>query len=287
MLSTLSILSTLIIPVSAQEASGELVVFAAASLTNAYQEIADRFEQTHPGVQVLLNFAGSSDLSLQIQQGAPADVFASANLNQMCAAQDALAGEGEFAVFARNRLIVILPSDNPGGVNTLADLAQPGLALVLAVPGVPVRDYSDTMLNALAADVEYGEAYRAAVLENLVSEEPNVRQVVTRVALGEADAGIVYASDVTPDLAAQLLILDVPDVFNVIAEYPVATVLDAEQPELAQAFVALVLSVEGQAILSRWGFIGAGSAPEPVVSFLFARLERQSGQAESITCPPR
>jgi molybdate transport system substrate-binding protein len=246
----------------AQE-SRTLIIFAAASLTDAFEEIGAAFERAHPGVDVLFNVAGSSELAAQLIEGAPADLFASANLRQMNAVIDGgviatdfgADGATEPPIFAQNRLVVIVPSDNPARIETLADLANDRVALLIAAQGVPVRDYTERMLDALAADPAYGEAYRESVLANVVSEESNVRQVAAKIALGEADAGVVYASDVTPDIADDVIALAVPDAYNVIAEYPLAVTADAPEPALARAFVAFVLSVEGQTILAAWNFI--------------------------------
>jgi molybdate transport system substrate-binding protein len=154
-------------------------------------------------------------------------------------------------------LVVIIPIDNPGEVESLEDLGKPGLRLVLAVPGVPVRDYADQMIAALA-EAEYGAGYADAVYASVVSEEDNVRQVAAKVALGEADAGVVYASDVTPNLKDQVQQIDVPDAFNVLATYPIAIIKDSDEAELANTFIAYVLGEQGQAVLTRWGF---GAAP--------------------------
>lgn len=238
-----------------------LTVFAAASLTNAFEEIGQAFSAANPGVTVTFSFGGSSTLATQLAEGAPADVFASANNTQMTAARDAGRIDGPDYTFVRNRLVLIVPFDNPAGIESLQDLARPGVQLVLAAPGVPVRDYADTMLDRLAADPDFGEAYREAVMANLASEEDNVRQVAAKVALGEADAGIVYASDVTPDIRDQVIGFNIPDAFNTIATYPIARTNDSAAPEMAQAFIDFVLAEEGQAILQNWGFIGA-PAPE-------------------------
>ncbi len=174
------------------------------------------------------------------------------------------------SIFAHNRLVLIVPADNPARIRSLRDLAQPGVLLVVAAPGVPVRDYTDTMLEWLAAAPGYGEAYRAAVLANIVSEEDNVRQVAVKVALGEADAGIVYRSDITPDITADVQALPIPDEYNVIAAYPIAVTGDSARPDLAQEFVETVLSGEGQVILDRWHFLPADSAAltEPLCALL-------------------
>lgn len=235
------------------------MVFAAASLTDAFDELADTFESDHPGVKVFRNYGSSSQLAIQLVEGAPADVYASANTRQMEVVQEAGRIAGEPVTFASNRLVVILPADNPAGIVNLGDLANPGLRLVLAVPSTPVRDYTDQMIEAMASSAAYGPAFREAVYANLVSEEDTVRRVVTKVTLGEADAGIVYTSDVTPDVIASVWQIAVPEPYNVRATYPIGLIADAPHPELAQAFIDFVLSEEGQAILAHWGFGPASS----------------------------
>ncbi len=239
-------------PAAAQD-HHELTVFAAASLTDAFSEIGDAFSIANPDVSVIFNFGGSSTLAAQLGQGAPADLFASANVSQMQAAEDAGRISGTEVTFATNRLVLIVPADNPANILSLHDLATPGIKLVLAAPAVPVRDYTDAMLDKLAADPYYGADYRAAVLANLVSEEDNVRQVTAKVALGEADAGIVYRSDVTRDIADEVIALAIADDLNTVATYPIAITDDASEPEAAQAFVDFVLADAGQDILVKWG----------------------------------
>lgn len=242
------------------QATQPLIVFAAASLTNAFEEIASGFEAANPGVDVLFNFAGSSDLVAQLSEGAPADVFASANGRQMQAARDAGRITGWASTFAQNRLVLIVPVDNPAAITTLSDVSREGIRLVVAAEGVPIRDYTNTVLDRLAADLNYGDAYREDVLANIVSEEQNVRQVAAKVALGEADAGFVYASDVTPDISDQVIAIDIPDALNTIATYPVAVTNDSAQPELAQAFIDYLLSDAGQDVLVAWNFISIRDA---------------------------
>lgn len=235
--------------------SQTLTVFAAASLADAFEEIATAFEADHAGVELLFSFGSSATLATQIVEGAPADVFASANTAQMTVAREAERIAGRPRTFAKNRLALIVPFDNPAGITALRDLANAGVKLVIAAPDVPVRTYTDTMLQRLAADPAYGEAYTAAVMANVVSEEDNVRQVAAKVALGEADAGIVYLSDVTPDISDQVIAIAIPDDVNTIATYPIAVTSDAANPDLAQAFVDFVLSDAGQDILVNWDFI--------------------------------
>jgi molybdate transport system substrate-binding protein len=232
----------------------ELLVFAAASLTDAMTELEQTFEAAHPGVDVLMNFGGSSRLATQILEGARVDVFAPADHTQMTNVADAgLVAAGPFD-FAANRLVIITPRDNPAGIATPADLAQPGVALILAIPGVPIRTYSDQVIAALAADDRLGADFAPAVYANVVSEEENVRQVVAKVALGEADAGLVYTSDVTADVADAVAQVPIPADVNVQARYPIAQLRDAPSPALAAAFIDLVRSETGGAILAKWGF---------------------------------
>ncbi|MBX3143862.1 MAG: molybdate ABC transporter substrate-binding protein [Trueperaceae bacterium] len=227
----------------------ELTVFAASSLTEAFEEIADLFEGHNHGVTILLNFGGSSTLSTQIVQGAPADVFASADVVQMTVVQDAGLAVGEPAVFAHNRLVVIAPAGSK--VSELEDLGDSGVLLVLAGPEVPVGRYSRTAIASL--DAVYGAGFADRVLANLVSEEPNVRQVAFKIELGEADAAIVYSTDAA--VLASITIIDIPEEHNVIATYPVVALKDSSQQELASAFVEFLLSPEAQAVLARRGFI--------------------------------
>lgn len=243
-----------VVTVSGQQTQ-TLTVFAASSLTDAFEDIAADFEANHPGVDVLFNFASSSDLATQLAEGAPADVFASANNTQMMAAREAGRIAGRPRVFARNRLVLIVPADNPAGITTLGDLANEGVQLVIAAPDVPVRTYTNTMLERMAADPTFGEDYRTAFMANVVSEEQNVRQVSAKVALGEADAGLVYVSDVTPDIADTVMTIHIPDELNTIATYPIGITDDAANPALARAFVNYVFSDAGQATLAAWNFV--------------------------------
>lgn len=253
--------------VGAQETQ-TLTVFAAASLADAFEDIAAGFEADHPGVEVLFSFGSSSTLATQLVEGAPADVFASANSTQMTVARDAERIAGTPRTFVKNRLVLIVPADNPAGITTLRDLANEGVQLIIAAPDVPVRTYTDTMLERLAADPAFGEAFSAAVMANVVSEEDNVRQVAAKVALGEADAGIVYVSDVTPDIGDQVIAIPIPDHLNTIATYPIAVTRDAANPELAQAFVDYVLSDAGQDMLVNWNFISVRIPEVPDVVIL-------------------
>ncbi len=235
-------------------AQEELLVFAASSLTDAFEQIGTAYEQAHPGVDVLFNFGSSSTLAAQLIEGAAADIYASANPAQMQNVLAAALIAEQPQLFATNRLTIIVPADNPASLHSPQDLAHADIALVLAAPGVPIREYSDQAIAMLG-----GADFQAAVYANLVSEEENVRVVVTKVSLGEADAGIVYTSDLTPEVSAKIQQIEIPDAANVIAAYPIAPLADAPSPELAADFIAFVLSAEGQRVLSQWGF---GPQPE-------------------------
>jgi len=249
------------VPPTASASTTDLTVFAAASLTESFKEIAAQFEAANPGVKVVYNFGGSNILRAQLEQGARADVFASANTTEMDNARKAgLVGE-DAPIFANNRLVVITPSDNPGGVTTLKDLSKPGLKLVVAAKNVPVGNYTLQMLDKMSTNADYGTDFGPTVLKNVVSQEDNVKGVVAKVALGEADAGVVYVSDVTPDVKPKVNALTVPDEFNQIAKYPISVLTEAQQAELARKFVAYVLAKDGgQKILANWNFIPVASA---------------------------
>jgi molybdate transport system substrate-binding protein len=240
-------------PQTAMPSSRTLTVFAAASLTGAFTEMGRNFEAAHPGVKVAFNFAGSQTLSTQLTQGAAADVFASANHTEM----DKLVAAGLIDAktpkdFLTNQLIVILPKNNPGHVQSLSDLASPGLKLVLADETVPAGKYARQILAKLSQTALYGSDFETRVLANVVSNETDVKQVAAKVQLGEGDAGIVYVSD--SFAAPNLRTIQIPQEFNVIASYPLAALKNTAQPELAADFINYVLSAEGQAILKKWGF---------------------------------
>jgi molybdate transport system substrate-binding protein len=244
------------VPTSTSPGPVNLNVFAAASLTDAFGEIGKTFEAAHPGVTVVFNFAGSQQLAQQINEGAPADVFTSANKKQMGVVIEAgRVISGTQQTFAKNRLVVIFPKDNPTSLKELKDLASAGLKLVIAAKEVPVGQYALDFLDKAVADPAFGVTFKDDVLKNVVSYEENVKSVLTKVALGEADAGIVYLSDISGADADKVGQIDIPDALNVIAIYPIAPVKESKNPELAQAFIDLVLSQEGQDILAKYNFL--------------------------------
>jgi molybdate transport system substrate-binding protein len=219
-----------------------VTVFAAASLTEAFKTIGKDFEAAHPGTKVELNFASSSTLARQIVEGAPADVFTSAdeeNMQKVVAAGD-VAGEPQ--PFARNRLAIIVPKGNPKHLAGLADLARTGLTIGVAAPPVPVGRYA---LEAFK---------KAGVTAPAGTNEADVKAVVTRVAMGEADAGVVYTTDIAAG-GDKVEGVAIPDAHNVLSRYPIATLKGAPNAAGARAFVTYVLSPPAQHVLAGSGFL--------------------------------
>lgn len=240
-----------------------LNVFAAASLKDAFTAIGNSFHTAHPNVSVTFNFAGSDALAQQITQGgAPADVYASANTAQMnVVVKGGDINGARVKVFTHNRIVVIFPKNNPAHIQTLQDLAKPGLKLVLAAPAVPAGQYARAFLTLAGKDASFPAGYQAAVLKNVVSSEADVKSVLAKVALGEADAGIVYTTDAATR-ASDLGTLAIPDNLNTIAVYPIGVVKGSKQAATAQQFVDAVLAPDGQAALTRFGFLPASQGPQ-------------------------
>ena len=240
-------------PATAPEAR-TLSVFAAASLTDAFTEIGKNFETANPGVTVTFNFAGSQALRTQIEEGAPADVFASASNKEMdTLVTGAFVAQGTPQIFLNNKLVVILPADNPAGLDSLEDLANSEVKIILAAEEVPVGNYARQSLDLMNGS--FGTDFKDKALGNVVSNEDNVKQVVAKVQLGEADAGIVYTSDAVA--APELQTIDIPTELNVIAEYPIAPLTNSANADLAGAFVTYILSADSQSVLQKWGFAPA------------------------------
>jgi molybdate transport system substrate-binding protein len=222
-------------------ASGEVVVFAAASLTEAFSDIGDAFEAARPDTTVTFNFAGSSELAAQIVEGAPVDVFASADSPNMTKITDAGVHAGPPLPFATNRPEIIVAPGNPLGVTGVADLARPDLVVVTCAPEVPCGSYAADVFAAAGVDVEPA------------SYERSVKAVVTKVELGEADAGIVYATDVAA-ADGEADGVEIPTDLGVLAEYPIVPLVSAPNPAAGREFISFVLGDEGQRILIDHGF---------------------------------
>jgi molybdate transport system substrate-binding protein len=228
-------------PAPSSGLEGEVLVSAAASLTDAFAEVETQFETANHGVDVVLNLGPSSGLREQILEGAPADVFASANTSNMDQVAEAGEVAGESQVFARNLLQIAVPSGNPAGVTGLEDFGRDELLIGLCAVGVPCGDFAR---EALA---------NAGVTPSIDTNEADVRALLTKVELGELDAGITYVTDVASTGGA-VDGVDIPEDANVVAEYPIAVLANAPNPDAASAFVDFVLSDEGQEILDDFGF---------------------------------
>ena len=239
----------------------ELTVFAAASLSDAFNDIRRVLEKSQ-GIDVEFNFAGSQQLAAQIEQGAAADLFASADMRWMDYLREkSLVAPGD-TVFCHNRLIVVVPKSNPARIKALPDLARAGVKVVLAAQAVPVGAYSRECLHNLSHRPEFGDDFATRVIHNVVSEEENVKSVLSKVQLNEADAGVVYFSDVTPAVAHLVRVLEIPADANVLASYPIARLPHPHHPAEAEAFLSFLLSSEGQAILVKNGLLPA-TASQP------------------------
>jgi molybdate transport system substrate-binding protein len=251
------LLIVLLAACAARTASTErtLTVFAAASLTDVLPEIGEAFNAAQEQeITFVYNFAGSSTLAAQLVEGAQADVYLSANPAQMARVQEAGLLAGEPQTFAGNRMMVAVPTENPADIQALDDLTREGVKIVTASEGVPVRSYTDTVLERLAADGYPADDFRA----NVVSEEPHVRQVVGKVSLGEADAAVVYQSDVTPQITDRVTALDIiPPAVNVQATYPAAA-LASGNTDLAQRYIDFLQTDTAQDIFASWGFVPIG-----------------------------
>jgi molybdate transport system substrate-binding protein len=232
----------------------KLVVFAAASLRDAFQAAGEAFEAAHPGAAIRFNFAGSQELRTQIEQGAPADVFASADPKHM---HELLSAKrvGTPQTFARNEPVMVVASEEAEALVAFADLARAN-KIVVGVPEVPIGRYALQILDNATASL--GADFRARVEAHVVSRELNVKQVLSKVTLGEAEAAIVYRTDAN-NLQAGVSVVTIPSELNVVAEYPIASVSAAEHPQLAAAWVEFVLSPAGQDILRQAGFVAAAA----------------------------
>jgi molybdate transport system substrate-binding protein len=236
-----------------------LVVFAAASLRDVFGTLGTTFEATQPGISVRFNFAGSQELRTQLEHGAEADVFASADLRQMQSLQSAQRIE-PFRIFARNEPVLAVSQASAPHIRNFSDLPR-ATRIVLGAPEVPIGRYSQQILQR--AEQKLGAAFRSEVEARVVSQELNVRQVLAKVSLGEADAGIVYRSDL-PRARAGVALLTIPSELNVVAEYPIARIQGAAEPELARDFITLVLSPLGQTRLKEAGFrVDASASATP------------------------
>ena len=226
---------------ASSQLSGTVTVLAAASLTETFDELKQQFTEEHPGVTVEASYGASSTLARQIVEGAPADVFAAASTSTMKTVTGADLADGEPAVFVRNTLQIAVPPDNPAQITSLADLAKPEVKVALCELQVPCGSAAQTALTA------------AGVAVTPVTLEQDVKAVLTKVRLGEVDAGLVYRTDVI-SAGSEVLGIDFPEAQQAINDYPIVVLSDAPNPEAAAAFVELVRSPEGLAVLTKAGF---------------------------------
>ena len=246
---TLAIALMLVI-ISCDANETKLRVMAASSLTESFNQIAEIFETHNPDVNVHVEFAGSQRLRYQLEFGAKADIFASADHRQMEPLITADLLDGSTSDFASNVLVLIARAGGP--VDAIDDLAMPGVKLVLAQSEVPAGEYSRQILNNLSLK---NQPFKDNVLANLVSEEPNVRNVVQKVALGEADAGIVYRTDATTANAkGNIYVIEFPNGSDVGVKYPIAVLKDSDEKIIAKKFLDFVISEPGQSIMADHGF---------------------------------
>lgn len=230
----------------------DLVVYGAASLTDALQQVATAYEAAHPTIRVRLEFDASSALRAKIEQGAPADVFASADTaNADALAEEGLAGAA--VPFAGNRVALIVPTGDPGDIHTPADLARPGLRIIAADDKVPIAVYATRMIARLAALPGYPADYAARIAANVISKEQDVRAVLAKIELGEGDAGFVYATDIA--VASGVTRIPVPDAAQVAATYAAVTIRASSHPEAAAEFLRWLTSSPAQRILQDAGFV--------------------------------
>jgi len=250
----LMLATALVAPLPAGAADpAKITVFAAASLREAFEAAAPAFTKK-TGTAVTFSFGGSDTLAAQLAQGAAADVFASANEAQMKKITDAGLAAGQPKTFARNRLVLIVPKSNPAGITNLPGLAKPGVKVVLAAAAVPVGGYARAAFKHQAGQPGYAPDYADAVEKNVVSNELDVKAVATKISIGEGDAGVVYSTDITPDIASKVTVIPFPPGASPDAIYPIAVLKNAPNSRDAQAFVGFVLG-DGQAFLKARGFL--------------------------------
>jgi molybdate transport system substrate-binding protein len=230
---------------AAGKVTGTVVVFAATSLTEAFDKIGAQFEAANPGVQVKFNYNGSSSLATSINQGAPADVFASAAPKNMATVTDAGNATGTPQDFARNTGEILVEKGNPKNITSVSDLANSAIKVVVCAPQVPCGQVATAIFK------------NAGVTVKPVSEEQNVGGVVTKVTLGEADAGIVYVTDVKAN-EGKATGVPIPANQNDITAYPIAQLKDAPNPTAAAAFISYVLGPNGEKVLASFGFLPPG-----------------------------
>lgn len=238
----------------AAEPSRDLTVFCAAGLSGAFDELSQLYEN-ESNVSVVFNFDGAQVLRTQIENGAYADVFVSGSNKHM----NALKAEGfidnsSVFVLAKNWQAIIVPRDNPAKIENLSDLARPGIKIVMGSKGLPITDVTVQILNKTASDTAFGPDFKQKVLANVISQETNIDFIVSKIALGEADAAFAHRSEVSSEYAAKVTLIDIPEKYNVLSEYTIGILLESKNPKDAKKFPDLVKSEKGKEILIKHGY---------------------------------
>jgi molybdate transport system substrate-binding protein len=233
----------------------QVTVFAAASLTAVFTEMASDYEKNHTNVNLSFDFDGSATLKTQLLNGATADIFASADYKNLNAASAAhLMDNSTIQTFAKNRLVVIVPASNPAGITSLTDLTRSGVKIVMGDTTVPIGNYTRTFLKSINNSSSDYTDFQSRFMSNVVSQESVVTSIVTKVSLGEADAGVVYATDART-AGSKVVRVTIPDAYNVIAVYPMGKLAGAAHPTEADGFISYVMSADGQSVMTKYGFI--------------------------------
>ena len=238
---------------SATPAAIDLTIYGAASLKGALEKAKTAYEAAVPGTTLTISTDASSALATKIEQGAPADVFLSADTKSPQALVDKGLTDGPAVDFAGNKLTVIVPANNPAGITTPADLARAGVKVIAAGDAVPITTYATQLVDNLAKQPGYPADFAAAYAANTVSKEDNVKAIVAKIELGEGDAGIVYVTDAAASM--KVATVGVPDSANVLATYAGVVVKESPNAAAAQAFLAWFAGTDGQAILAGFGFL--------------------------------
>jgi molybdate transport system substrate-binding protein len=237
----------------ASAAAVDVTIFAAASLADVLDDVKVAYGSSHPGTTLTISTDSSAALATQIEQGAPADVFLSADTANPQKLVSGGFSAGEAVAFAANTLTIVTPADNPAGLSSPADLAKPGLKIIAAGDEVPITAYATQLVANLAKEPGYPAGFEAAYASNVVSKEDNVKAVIGKIEIGEGDAAIVYATDAKG--STNVTTIPVPDSANVTAKYAGIVVGSSPDQEPARMFLGWLTGLDGQAVLSRFGFL--------------------------------
>ena len=230
-----------------------LTIFGAASLSNVLKKVQQAYAASHAGTTLTISTDSSAALETQIEEGAPADVFLAADTTNPQKLVDANLSAGAAVVFAANKLTIVVPSDNPGRVASPKDLAKPGLKVIAAGDAVPISRYAQQLIDGLAKQPDYPTGFASAYAANVVSKEDNVKAIISKLEIGQGDAGIVYVTDAAA--STKVKTIDVPDAANVPASYAGVVVGASTHQEAARTFLGWLTRADGQAVLQQFGFL--------------------------------